>query len=187
MTPSQQKISPVSSPDVPKSQDGGSAHTTSAPAGTTGRSSPHKRRDPSRAKASPVTDNASPSRTAAQFRDTPGTRSGSTSNHPHSAEVVVSTRSPMLNTGPFPATICRTVRRTIRPSSLIHRRSQIRTAQTSTGPPTMTAFHGDAPPAATAVEPGRTGTDLTPVSVRMTVAPLHPGAERDRRSRSEDY
>lgn len=38
--------------------------------------------------------------------------------------VLVSTRSPALNTGPLPANRLRTVRRTIRPSSAIQRRSQ---------------------------------------------------------------
>src|SRR5699024_3335191 len=42
----------------------------------------------------------------------------------HSVEVLDSTRSPALNTGPLPAMRLRTVRRTIRPSSAIQRRCQ---------------------------------------------------------------
>ena len=40
----------------------------------------------------------------------------------HRVEVLASTRSPALNTGPLPASRLRTVRRTIRPSSDIQRR-----------------------------------------------------------------
>src|SRR5699024_9567160 len=40
----------------------------------------------------------------------------------HRVEVLASTRSPALNTGPLPARRLRTVRNTIRPSSLIHLR-----------------------------------------------------------------
>src|SRR5690606_17922224 len=54
----------------------------------------------------------------------------------HAVEVLASTRSPALNTGPFPASRLRTVRSTIRPSSAIQRRSQaprnIRSAETAT-------------------------------------------------------
>ena len=42
----------------------------------------------------------------------------------HRVEVLASTRSPALNTGPLPANRLRTVRRTIRPSSDIQRRVQ---------------------------------------------------------------
>ena len=104
----QHVASPVSRPEVAKSHTGGSPSSTSAPSGTAVRP-PYVRSAPIPARANPAAVSSSPPRTAADTGSTP-TAPAATSSHCHRVPVDDSTRSPALNTGPFPASTCRTVR-----------------------------------------------------------------------------
>ncbi len=57
-------------------------------------------------------------------RAEPPTRPPKYIKNDHTVEVLASTRSPALKTGPLPANMFRVVRSTIRPSSAIQRRCQ---------------------------------------------------------------
>lgn len=80
---------------------------------------------PSIASTTPTTDSTSANTSATYSSCTdPPTQAPAVIRYVHSVEVLASTRSPALNTGPLPASRLRTVRSTIRPSSAIHRRCQ---------------------------------------------------------------
>ena len=59
----------------------------------------------------PATDNPIPPKTASHSRRTGATTSATVNTASHSGLVKISTRSPALNTGPFPAWSCSTTRK----------------------------------------------------------------------------
>ena len=133
--------------------------------------------------------------TADQFSDTPGTRPGTASTAVQRVEVLASTRSPVLKTGPSPATSWRTVRRTMSPSSLIHRRFQTSPAKATRVAPNTSRFHSAGPVVARGSAAPRSATEsasrtelivsspgwsaaVPPPSSRGAVAAPQPGSGR---------
>ena len=172
-----------------KSRAGGTAMYTSAPAGSMIARRPTKlgannRPVPSISIARP--SRLSPSANArATYSNCSGrvTALARYTRYVHTTEVLASTRSPWLNTGPLPANRFRTVRNTISPSSAIQRRCQAPQPNSTATTATLTqrlartvmSYGNEALP--TALSAGQRGVGLGPRwprQPRKTATPTVP-------------
>ena len=130
-------VSPFSSPEVAKSQNGGDTpRSRPRPAAGTAAGPPERTRvaGAHRAPRSRGDDGTHDAEHEATCSSRNGTSSPPrVSTATHNVLVPASTRSPALNTGPLPASICLTMRRLMNPSSEIQRRLHAMYARIASG------------------------------------------------------